>query len=197
MRTWIRRRLGLRRVIIVERGTQLMLVLRVVLYLVVMTVIALGIMLYPSASRLTVGAGSLEDLSAASREFLFLDLKVVPVFLAVMVAVAVHFLFVTNRIFGPLWRLTREMRRWREERVWPPAMRLRRRDFHGGLFAEFNGATEVLGQDLAAVREQLRGITAEARSLARQVDAGPTAEGLKLIDEQCRSALERVERWQL
>jgi hypothetical protein len=180
--------------IIVDRRSQIRLVLLVILYQVVATIVTLGVMLIPSVLRFTASDLPLAEQYEASREFLLLDSRVVPVVVVLFLAMAAHFVFVTHRVFGPLARLRGVLDRWREQRGWPPVLTLRGGDFNRDLFDSFNAAVKGVGDDLAQTRDGLLGAVERAEELARR--AGPAeAEEAKRVAEACRTARARLERW--
>lgn len=184
-----------RRTILAEREAQIRIISWFLLHLLLYTLLALAVILLPSVLRFTVEGFTLEEKFAASQEFLLLDVRVVPVLLVMSVAGAVHFLFLTHRIFGPLVRLRAALRRWREG-TWPAAMHVRRRDFHGPLFEEFSQSATALGDDVTAARELVRRAAERARALATPEGPANTPEAARAIAEECRLALERLDRWQ-
>lgn len=185
-----------RRTILAEREAQIRIVLWFLLHLLVYTTLTLALILLPSLLRLTTEGFSLEEQFAASRDFLFIDTRIVPIMLAMSLLGVVHFLFLTHRMFGPLVRLRGALRRWREQGVLPAPMHVRRHDFHGQLFEEFSHSTTALGEDLSAARELVRLAAGQARLLAPPPGPGEPATGAQAVAEQCRLALERLDRWQ-
>ena len=184
-----------RRTILAERSAQFKVIRGFLLHALLYTVLTLVIIMLPSVLRLTVDGFTLEEQFAASREFLLFDVRVVPVLLVMLVMGSVHFLFLTHRIFGPLVRLRGTQRRWREG-AWPRAMKVRRSDFHAALFDEFSQSTTALGADVAAARELVRQAAVQARSLAAPGGAQESGQIALAIAEDCRLALERLDRWQ-
>jgi len=184
-----------RRTIFSEPGAQAQIIVWFLLHLVVYVLLTLAVILLPSILRLTTEGFSLEDQFAASQEFLLLDFRVVPVLLAMSLVGAVHFLYLSHRIFGPLVRLRGALHRWREG-AWPPAMHVRRHDYHGPLFDEFSLSVTALGEDLAAARELVRRAAERARSLAPPSGVANPGEDAQAIADECRLALERLDRWQ-
>lgn len=185
-----------RRLILAEKSTQIHVVLLFLLHLVIYTVLTVAVILLPSALRLVTDGFTLEEQYAASREFLFIDARVVPILMLMPLIGAVHFLFITHRSFGPLVRLKRVLREWRERGAWPPALHVRRHDFNGPLFDEFSRSAAALGEDVAATREHLRRAGERARALAAAPGSGNPGAGAQAIAEECRLALERLDRWQ-
>lgn len=186
----------LRRRFLAERGSQLQVILWFLLHLLIYTVLTLGIIMLPSALRLVTDGFTLEEQYAASQDFLFLDLRVVPILLTVPLLGVVHFVFITHRIFGPLVRLKRVLRQWREQGAWPATMRVRRGDFHAVLFDEFSQSAAALGADVAAARELVRRAADRARALATPAGSADIDAGARAVAEECRLALERLDRWQ-
>jgi methyl-accepting chemotaxis protein len=179
---------------LVDRRSQLYLSLSLVLYLLAYTVLLLLIILVPSVLKFTSSSLSLEEQLLASREFLFIDRRVVPAVLVVVTAIGVHFLFITHRIFGPLKRLG-GMFRAMEEGNWPVPFIRRRKDFHQNLFTSFNTALDSVGRDL----ERAKGLVAVSRdrvsAAGREGVAGGDAEGLREAEEACREALVILSRY--
>ena len=166
---------------LIEYRSQFHLSLSLVLYLLLYTVLLLVVILVPSVLKFTSSSLSLERQLEASREFLFIDRRVVPALLAVVIVIGVHFLFITHRIFGPLKRLG-TMFRAMQDGAWPPPFVHRRKDFHGALFTSYNEALEKVGGDLRKAKELV------AASHARLGAAGGGAE-VKEAEEECRQAL--------
>lgn len=185
---------SLRHRFIVDRRSQVRLVLLVVLYQLIATLVTLAVILLPSVLRFTSSDLPLQAQYEASREFLFLDSRVVPVVVVLLLAMAAHFVFVTHKVFGPIARLKNVLVRWRDQGGWPPKLTVRRGDFSRELFEEFNGAASRLGDDLAQARDGLLGIAERADELARRAGPGE-AEEAKRVAESCRAVLGRLERW--
>jgi len=179
---------------LVEHRSQLYLSLSLVLYLLAYTALLLLIILVPSVLKFTSSTLSLEQQLQASREFLFIDKRVVPAVLAVVAAITVHFLFLTHRIFGPLKRLG-GMFRSMQEGDWPPPFVRRRRDFHRGLLTSFNTALESVGVDLKRAKELVSASHARVMAARAGGSPGEEAEGLKEAEEACREALDILSKY--
>ena len=184
-----------RRTILAEKGAQIQVISWFFIHLFIYILLTLTVILLPSVLRLTTEGIALEEQFAASQEFLLLDLRVVPVLLAMTLLGGVHLLFLTHRIFGPLVRLRGALRRWRDGN-WPPAMHVRRHDFHGPLFDEFSLSASALGEDVAAARELVGRAAERAQSLATPAGAEKPGQAAQAVVEDCRLALERLDRWQ-
>ena len=111
-----------------------------------------------------------------------------------LLVVALNSLSLTNRVFGPLVRLRRVLRLWREGEAWPPQLRVRPRDFHAPLFEDFNATAAALRAELEEARVRLRGAEERARELAHRLEAGPEADEARLVEGDCREALVRLAR---
>lgn len=184
-----------RRRIVIERRAQVRVAVWVVLHLAVCIALTLLIVLLPTLLR-HFGAARLPGQElAASREFVFLEGPLAAAIAAMFVVVIVDSFALTNHIFGPLARLKLVLRRWREQGVWPPLLHVRRSDFHAELFAEVDAAATAVGGDVAAARERVRSAGDRARSLAAHLGPGEAGDGVRAIAEECRQALERLERW--
>jgi methyl-accepting chemotaxis protein len=182
-----------RRKILVEKRSQIYLSLMVTLYLVVFTIVMLAVILIPSIIRFTRSSLPIEEQFAASREFLLLDHRVVPVFIVSMLLLAVHFLFISNRIFGPLYRLRMVLSAWRSGK-WPQPFHGRTRDFHGEFFSAFNKTVEQLKADMGYSREKLR---AALRGIEETPPGAALPARLKEAEENCREALKRLDQYEL
>jgi len=183
-----------RRKFVIERGAQARVALWVFLHLAACLAIVLLLVLLPTLLRFVRGGG-LERELAASREFVFLDGPLAAAIAAMLVAVVVNSFALTNRIFGPLVRLKRVLRRWREEGAWPTALHVRRRDFHAELFEEVGAAVAAVGGDVAAAHERVHRAGERARSIGARLGPGEDGDGVRAIAEECRQALELLERW--
>jgi len=146
--------------------------------------------------RFARGGNALGRQLAASREFVFLDAPLAAALVAMLVAVVVSSYALTNRIFGPLVRLKRVLRRWRDEGAWPPGLHVRQRDFHAELFEEVGAAVAAVGADVAAARERMRRVEDQARRIGARLGPGEDGDGVRAIAEECRQALARLEHWQ-
>lgn len=184
-----------RRKFVIERGAQSRVALWVVLHLGVCLALTLLLVLLPTLLRFFRGGGELPRALEASREFVFLDGPLAAALAAMLVAVVVNSFTLTHRIFGPLVRLKRVLRRWREEGTWPAAFHVRRRDFHAELFEEVGAAVAAVSGDVAAAREKVRRAGDRARSIGARLGPGEDGDGVRAIAEECRQALDRLERW--
>ncbi len=180
--------------ILVEKRSQLYLSLLLVLYFLVYTLVLLTIMLAPSIITFSRGTLPLEQRFAASREFLLLDQRVVPAVLLVMLLLAVHFIFISNRIFGPLHRLRTILANWREG-SWPQPLHVRPKDFHQELFDEVNGLADRFGGVLFPLRDHLTRALEAARNAAGGGQTAGATERLKTVEEECRLALEQLDHF--
>ena len=151
-------------------------------------------MLLPTILRQVRGGAAAGEL-AVRREFVFLDGPLLAAVAALLAAVVLNSFTLTHRIFGPLVRLRRVLRRWREEGSWPPALHVRRRDFHAELFEELDTAVAAVGGDVAEASERVRRAGELARGVAARLGPGEEGERLRAIAEECRLALVRLERW--
>ena len=177
---------------LVDHRTQLYISLQLVLYLVVYTVILLVIILIPSAVKFMNHSLPLEEQLEASREFLFLDARVVPVVLVLALLMGLHFLFITRRIFGPLKRLSRTLRAW-EAGIPPGPFEGRKKDFHAGLFEAFNAVVETVGSD---VEKSCRLITAAAEKEGEPAgDAAAGEGGRKESEKKLLEAIEILKKY--
>ena len=183
-----------RRKFVIERGAQTRVALWVFSHLAACLALAIFLVLLPTLLRLARGGSPAGEL-AASREFVFLEGPLAAALAAMLALVVVNSFALTNRIFGPLVRLKRVLRRWREEGVWPATLHVRRGDFHAGLFEEIDAAATRVGGDLAAASERVRRAGERARSIAAGLGPGAAAEEVRAVAEDCRQALERLERW--
>ena len=183
-----------RRKFVIERGAQRRVAFWIVLHVSACLALTLLLVLVPTLLRFVRG-GALEREIAASREFVFLDGPLAAAIVAMLFAVAVNSFALTNRIFGPLVRLKRVLRRWREQGAWPQGLHVRRHDFHAELFEEVGAAVEAVRGDVAKAREQVLRAGERARIIGARLGPGDDGEGVRAIAGECRQALELLERW--
>src|SRR5438093_8793582 len=92
-----------RRTYLVEKRSQIYLAVLLVFYLVIYSLALLAIILGPSALVFTSESAPWAQKVATSREFLSLVEKVVPAVSVIALFLAVHFILITHRVFGPLF----------------------------------------------------------------------------------------------
>jgi hypothetical protein len=183
-----------RRHLLADSRSQIRLALLMVMALLIYTIIMLAVILAPSVIGFMSPGSTPEEQLEASQEFLFLDKRVVPFVLLVMVLVGLHLtFFTTHRVFGPLLRFKRILGQWGEGR-WPGEFHARPKDFHGDLFDVFNRTvgvlrTEVLQAqvDLASAREVL----GKARREGGQISGAE----LEAVDEACARSFQALNRF--
>jgi len=184
-----------RRTWVIERRAQVRVALWVLLHLAACLALTLLLVLLPTLLRFFSGELPLERQLEAGREHLYLGGPVAGAVVAMLVVVVLNSIALTNRIFGPLARLKRVLRRWRDEGAWPPAVRVRKRDFHAELFEEVSAAVAAVGADVAAARDHLQRAEERARGLGARLGPGDDREGASAIAEECRQAQQLLERW--
>jgi hypothetical protein len=182
-----------RRQVLIDKRSQIYLSLLVILYLVVFTIIIIACIMIPSILGFTRASNSIEAQYLASREFLLMDQRVVPVIIIAMVLLAGHFIFVTNRIFGPLYRLRMVLSAWRQGE-WPRPFKGRTKDFHEEFFTSFNLTTEQLKGDLSVARHSLASSLETLAKIRADLPA-ETAARLADTEQSCRTAFEKLERY--
>jgi hypothetical protein len=181
---------------VVEPRSQLRLSLAVAAYLGIFTLAMGAIVFAPTLWALLRGL-PYDQLLLTARPAVWLDFGPVALAALLTVAAAVHFVTVTHRVFGPLVRMRKGLRRWRENRVWPPLLYVRRHDFHRTLFEEFNRTSGELALEVAEVREGLRSVADRLRLLpAAAADPNLTGE-LRRAEADCQRLLERLDRWEI
>src|SRR2546428_680288 len=125
-----------RRQYIIDKRSQIYLAVLLVFYLVIYSLALLAIILGPSALVFTSESTPWAQKVATSREFLSLGEKVVPAVSVIALLLAVHFILITHRLFGPLFRFRRVLRQWGEGE-WPRSFKARPKDFHQEVFGDF------------------------------------------------------------
>ncbi len=183
------------RIPLADKRSQIYLSLTLILYLVIYTIGLLAVLVIPSAIRFTRQDLPIEEQFMASREFLFLDERVVPAIIIIMLIMSVHFLFISHRIFGPLARLRRILSEWAGEGTWPGPFRKRPKDFHGELFESFNSAAHEVGDNLRGARE----LTGEGLDILERIPGeglpDKTSSDLEETRSMLRKALEKISRY--
>jgi methyl-accepting chemotaxis protein len=179
---------------LVEKQSQLYLSLTVVLYMVIYTILLIIIITTPSILKFTRQSIPLSEQFEASREFLFLDQRVVPGILVIMVVVGFHFLFITHRIFGPLLRFRKMLHSWGEG-SWPYQFKNRPKDFHGELFDTFNDTAGKLGEDVQAVQGLLGETMEIIEKTPREAIPEDSVSRLSEAADKCRKALDKIGRY--
>lgn len=181
---------------VVEPRSQLRLSLTVAVYLGLFTV-AMGAVVFAPTLWALLRGRPYDQLLLAAKPAVWLDFGPVALAALLTLAAALHFVTVTHRVFGPLIRMRKGLRRWRENRVWPPLLYVRRHDFHRTLFEEFNRASGELALEVSEVREGLRSVADRLRLLpAAAADPALTGE-MRRAEEDCRRLLERLDRWNI
>jgi hypothetical protein len=174
---------------LVEARSQLYLSALLLIALAMYTLVLLTVILLPSVLRFTIQSVPLEQQFEASREFLFINQRVVPAVVAVGLLMSVHFLFLSRRIFGPLKRLKRILHAW-SEKEWPLPFRPRKKDFHDELFDSFTRASTTVGNDFRRVEELL---SVSLETMGEESTRSDSV--LAKTRENCRQALDILESY--
>ena len=177
----------------VEKPAQSYLSFLLLLYFMIYTCIMLIAILLPSSIKFNISSVPIAQQFEAGREFLFLDQRVVPVVLSVILVMSIHFLFLTHRIFGPLKRLRRLLAGWAEGE-WPPHFSYRKRDFHDQPLDTFNHSFEKVRKDLLAAKTQVSRAAETAAAAAGKNDTEARA-ALVSAEEDCRRAIKVLEKY--
>jgi hypothetical protein len=186
-----------RRQILIERNAQLYLSLLMLLHVVIYTISLLIFILAPSVLGFMGSDHPIEERFKASREFLLLDQRVVPAAVLVMIVMGLNFIFLTNRVFGPLYRLKKVLAGWRGG-VWPPRLSVRPKDFHRDLFSSFSDTSEQLKADLGGAAADLTRAEAGLNVVASRGDIPP--ETARIVTEtagKCAQALSVLKKYGL
>jgi methyl-accepting chemotaxis protein len=174
---------------LVEARSQLRLSALLLFALAMYTLVLLTVILLPSVLRFTIQSVPLEQQFEASREFLFINQRVVPSVVVVALLMSAHFLFLSRRIFGPLKRLKAILQAW-SDKEWPLPFHPRKKDFHGELFDSFTLASTTVGSDFRKVGDLLSASLEEVGEESTQSDAL-----LAKTRENCRQALDILENY--
>jgi len=180
---------------VIERRAQVRVALWVLLHLAACLALTVLLVLLPLLLKLASSGAARSGELAAGREYVFLEAPLAAAVAAMLFVVVVNSFALTNRVFGPLVRLKRVLRRWREEGKWPAALSVRRADFHAELFEEVAGAAAAIRGDVAAARERVRSAGESARSVGDRLGPGEDGEAVRAVAEECSEALKRLERW--
>jgi hypothetical protein len=174
---------------LVETRSQLHLSALLLIALAMYSLVLLTVILLPSVIRFTIQSVPLEQQFEASREFLFINQRVVPAVVVVGLFMSVHFLFLSRRIFGPLKRLKGILQTW-SEKEWPLPFRPRKKDFHNELFDSFTLASTTVGNDFRKVGELLSASLEAIGEESTRSDSLPAK-----TRENCRQALDIIENY--
>ena len=174
---------------LVETRSQLRLSALLLFALAMYTLVLLTVILLPSVLRFTIQSVPLEQQFEASREFLFINQRVVPSVVVVALLMSVHFLFLSRRIFGPLKRLKTILQAW-SDKEWPTPFHPRKKDFHNELFDSFTLASTTVGNDFRRVGELLSDSLEATGEESIQSDAL-----LVKTRANCRQALDILENY--
>jgi methyl-accepting chemotaxis protein len=172
---------------LIDKRSQTYLAVLLVFYLVVYSLALLAVILAPSALVFTSDSVPLEQKLETSREFLLLNQRVVPAVSLIVLLLAAHFIFITHRVFGPLFRFRRVLCQWAEGE-WPRPFKARPRDFHQEVFDDFNKATATLKGDFGEVKAKISAALAEVQKMeSSTVQLEQTCQ-LKNIGQSCQAA---------
>jgi len=185
-----------RRQYIVDKRSQIYLAVLLVFYLVIYSLALLAIILGPSALVFTSESTPWAEKLATSREFLSLGEKVVPAVSVIALLLAVHFILITHRLFGPLFRFRRVLRQWGEGE-WPRPFKARPKDFHQEVFEDFNKATVSLKGDFGQVKAEISAALAGLRKMESSTAQPEQACQLKNIGQSCQAACAILDKYGL
>jgi methyl-accepting chemotaxis protein len=172
---------------LIDKRSQVYLAVLIVFYLVVYSLALLAVILAPSALGFTSDSVPLEQKLETSREFLLLNHRVVPAVSLIVLLLAAHFIFITHRVFGPLFRFRRVLRRW-SEGEWPQLFMARPKDFHQEVFDDFNKATASLKGDFGQVKAEISAALAGLQKMEASTPQLEQACQLKNIGQSCHAA---------
>src|SRR6266550_340373 len=158
-----------RRQYIVDKRSQIYLAVLLVFYLVIYSLALLVIILGPSALVFTS---------------------------EITLLLAVHFILITHRLFGPLFRFRRVLRQWGEGE-WPRPFKARPKDFHQEVFEDFNKATVSLKGDFGQVRAEISAALAGLQKMESSTAQPEQACQLKNIGQSCQAACAILDKYGL
>ena len=190
------RKLFGRRNYLADKHSQIYFAVLLIFYLVIYSLALLAIILGPSAIMFTRESVPLVQKMEISREFLLLSQKVVPAVTVIGFLLAVHFLFITHRVFGPLFRFRRVLRQWGEGQ-WPQLFTARPKDFHQELFEDFNEATASVKGDFGRVKAEISAALAGVAKMESSAGQPEQAGQLKNIGQSCRAACAILDKYGL
>jgi methyl-accepting chemotaxis protein len=196
MTTKNKRNLFARRNYLVDKRSQIYLAVLLVFYLVIYSLALLAIILGPSALVFTSESAPWAEKVATSREFLLLGEKVVPAVSVIALLLAVHFILITHRVFGPLFRFRRVLCKWGEGE-WPQLFKARPKDFHQEVFEDFNKATVSLKGDFGQVKAEIFAALASLQKMESSTTQPEQACQLKNIGQSCRAACAILDKYGL
>jgi methyl-accepting chemotaxis protein len=181
---------------LIDRRSQIYLAVLLVFYLVIYSLALLTIILGPSAVVFTSDSAPMAQKVATSREFLSLSQKVIPAVSAIALLLGVHFILITHRVFGPLFRFRRVLRQWGQGE-WPAAFRARPNDFNQEVFEDFNEAIGSLKGDFSQLKAEISAALASLQKMESSTAQSEQASQLKNIGQSCRAARAILDKYGL
>ena len=172
---------------LIDRRSQTYLAVLLVFYLVVYGLALLAVILGPSVVAFTSESVTLTQKLETSREFLLLYRKVVPAVGLIVFLLAVHFILITHRVFGPLFRFRRVLCQWGAGE-WPLPFKARPNDFLQEVFDDFNKATATLKGDFGEVKAKISAALADVQKMESSTVQLEQACQLKNIGQSCQAA---------
>ena len=185
-----------RRNYLIDRRSQIYLTVLLVFYLVVYSLALLAVILGPSAIVFTSESAPLAQKVATSREFLSLSEKVIPAVSAIAFLLGLHFILITHRVFGPLFRFRRVLRQWGEGK-WPSVFKARPNDFNQEVFEDFNEAITSLKVDFSQVKAEISAALAGLQKIESSTAQPEQASQLKNIGQSCQAARAILDKYGL
>jgi len=179
-----------RRKVLLDPGLQLGLTVRLVALLYVYFLGCAVACNVPAILRIALGDGSAAAQTAAADELrAFASSTVLPLALT-FVALAIHGVFLTHRVAGPVYRMKRFLAEIAARRL-PPPIRLRKKDALKDLADDLNAAVAVLREDAARRRVLVDSVLQASHRLARSLEA-PDADPREAL-AQAHAVLDTVE----
>lgn len=178
-----------RRRILIDPPFQYRLLLINILYFCVILLVFLGALFLPLIFQLDSETLTMMEQGEVAREFLSLHARVWPAIFVAFVLLAIHSLFVSHRIAGPLFRFRSTFKAVAGGDLSVRA-NLRKRDYLGK-------ESEVLNEMIASLQARIKGLEdhytqmwAVASALQESIDSG-SAEDMKQNAEHLRIQMEQ------
>jgi signal transduction histidine kinase len=162
---------------IVDKELQLRIMAYSIIYMICVTLVIIGIVLYPLIADMTYSQ-ELARQYAAAQNFLFIAKRIVPAVLAVFVLFTFYLLIITHRICGPLVNFSKAFARIAEGNL-SQKVRIREHDYLQEECVHINDMTEGISKIIERLAEDHRNLTADLENIIIDIDDPAAKEKLK------------------
>lgn len=157
-----------RKIYLIDKPNQIRFALLIIGYLILYVLLMIIIIFLPASLTLLSKNALTPEKYEAAKEFFYIDARVWPAFFIIALLIGIHSIFITHRIFGPLYRLKRSLQQMQGGDISFEA-RIRRKDYLLEYIDELNNLLKVLRDRINDIKGQNGKIIDKTASLKKNM----------------------------